>query len=142
VKWRLRIERTALVAAMTLAAINLWTGAPLLGLWVGSRVAPDSGISTAAVAVVLVVMLGAALTLIRALNGLRATYDRLTGNAPVNPRQTPWLRSLSGDRPTGRDSARAHLDVLDYVLVCVVVGCILAFEAWLFFFAGSPLPVG
>ena len=30
---------------MGVVTLNIWTGAPLLGLWVGSRVAPESGIS-------------------------------------------------------------------------------------------------
>jgi hypothetical protein len=47
---RPRLERVGLIALMGVVALNIWTGAPLLGLWVGSRVAPESGISMLAVA--------------------------------------------------------------------------------------------
>lgn len=29
---------------MGVVALNIWTGTPLLGLWVGSRVAPGHGV--------------------------------------------------------------------------------------------------
>ena len=44
-----RLQRVGIVAAMGVVTLNIWTGAPLLGLWVGSRVAPESGISMLAV---------------------------------------------------------------------------------------------
>ena len=34
----MRLKRVAMAAATALVAINIWTGAPLLALWVGSRV--------------------------------------------------------------------------------------------------------
>jgi hypothetical protein len=48
-----RLQRVAIVAAMGVVTLNIWTGAPLLGLWVGSRVAPESGISMLAVLVII-----------------------------------------------------------------------------------------
>ena len=51
-----RLQRVGIVAAMGIVTLNIWTGAPLLGLWVGSRVAPDSGISMLAVFVIAVVI--------------------------------------------------------------------------------------
>jgi hypothetical protein len=33
-----RLRSLALVAAMAVVTLNLWTGAPLLALWIGSRV--------------------------------------------------------------------------------------------------------
>ena len=51
-----RLQRVAIVAAMGVVTLNIWTGAPLLGLWVGSRVAPESGISMFAVLVIVVVI--------------------------------------------------------------------------------------
>jgi hypothetical protein len=49
---KVRLERVALVAGMSVASLSLWTAAPLLGLWVGSRVAPSSGISMGALVAV------------------------------------------------------------------------------------------
>ncbi len=36
-------KRLLLVALMALASVNLFTGAPLFAIWVGSRVQGDSG---------------------------------------------------------------------------------------------------
>src|SRR4051794_41712857 len=95
---RVRLQRVGLVAAMGVVTLNIWTGAPLLGLWVGSRVAPDSGISMFAVFVVAVVIGATAWALLRVLGRLQATHARLTGR-PVARRQTTWLRAMSGERP-------------------------------------------
>ena len=54
-----RLQRIGLVAAIGVVTLNIWTGAPLLGLWVGSRVAPESGISMFAVFVIAAVIGGA-----------------------------------------------------------------------------------
>jgi hypothetical protein len=53
---KVRLQRVGILAAMGVVTLNIWTGAPLLGLWVGSRVAPDSGISMLAVFVIAVVI--------------------------------------------------------------------------------------
>ena len=37
-----RIQRAFLLALMAVVAINIWTGAPLLAVWVGSRVVESS----------------------------------------------------------------------------------------------------
>ena len=33
-----RIQRALLLALMAVVAINIWTGAPLFAVWVGSRI--------------------------------------------------------------------------------------------------------
>ena len=134
-----RLARAGLVAAMAVVTINLWTGAPLLALWVGSRVAPDSGISMTAVAVVVVVMLVVCLLLVRLLGLLGAVHDRVTGHEATVRRHTPWLRSMSGERPRELGGAAPGLTALDYVLVTVVALSFIAFEIWFIFYAGSPL---
>ena len=50
-------KRLLLLALMALAAVNLFTGAPLFAIWVGSRVQADSGrLTMTAVLVVLLVL--------------------------------------------------------------------------------------
>ena len=52
-----RAKRLLLLALMSLAAVNLFTGAPLFAIWVGSRVQGDSGgLTMTAVLVVVLVM--------------------------------------------------------------------------------------
>jgi hypothetical protein len=135
----LRLKRVGLVALMGVVALNIWTGAPLFGLWVGSRVAPESGISMLAVAVIAITMSAVAFALVQLLAVLQAAHDRLTGQKRGARRQTAWLRSMSGDRPHGQGGTAPPLNAGDYVLVSAVVLAVLAFEVWFFFFAGSSI---
>jgi len=137
-----RLERVGLVAAMGLTSVNIWTGAPLLGLWVGSRVAPDSGISMLAFLVVAVVIGAACLALLRLLSLLQETYSRVTGQRRQVRQHTPWLRAMSGERPHETGGSAPRLMVTDYILVGTVMLAVIAFEVWFFFFSGSPLGGG
>jgi hypothetical protein len=132
-----RLQRVGLVAAMGVVTLNIWTGAPLAGLWAGSRVAPESGVSMLAVLVVAVVIGATAYLLLRMLGYLQAAYARRTGR-PVARRQTTWLRAMSGERPAGRGGDAPPLTAADYVVVAMVILAVVAFEAWFFFYAGSP----
>ena len=126
---------------MGVVTLNIWTGAPLLGLWVGSRVAPESGISMGAVLVVIVVIGVAVWLLMQALGYLQAAYAEASGR-PVARRQTTWLRPMSGERTHGKGTVAPPLTSVDYVVIGVVVLAIAAFEVWFFFFAGSSLRSG
>src|SRR3954454_9901093 len=97
---RARLTRVALVAGMVLATINLFTGAPLFGLWVGSRVVTHGQITMLAVLVIAVVMFAACYSMVMVIGGLGARHDRLTGRTATIKRHTPWLRSMSGERPS------------------------------------------
>lgn len=138
---KVRLARVGLVAAMGVVTLNIWTGAPLLGLWVGSRVAPESGISMFAFFVVAVVIGATAWVLLRLLARLQAAHARLAGR-PVARRQTTWLRAMSGERSPGRGGEAPPLTATDYVVVAMVVLAVAAFEVWFFFFAGSSLGRG
>ena len=134
-----KVERVLLVAAMALATLNVFTGAPLIGLWVGAHIVGDNGqITMLAVLVVAVVMFAAAYGMIVLLGWLGAQDDRLTGRGATVRRHTPWLRSMSGERPANMPGVRAQLNALEYVLVSAVVVVVVLFEAWFFFKSGSP----
>jgi len=75
---RLRVKRVALVCAMSLTTINIWTGGPLLALWAGSRVQSGGPPSMAAVGVVAVVLGAVSYGLVRLLALFDSIYDRLT----------------------------------------------------------------
>ena len=133
-----RLERAFLLAAMAVVAVNIWTGSPLLALWVGSRLQGTSGLSMGAVFAVIAVMGVASYGLIRLLGVLGARHDRLLGIPPGPRRQQPWLRSLSGER-TRDQRRRQRITALDVVLVGAVLIAALAFEVWFFFFSGSSI---
>jgi hypothetical protein len=136
---KVRLERVALVAGMGIASVSIWTAAPLLGLWVGSQVAPSSGISMPAVAAIVATIGVACWLLVRALGWMGVTYDRLTGRTATVRRHTPWLRSMRGEREHGQPGTEARLTPAEYVLVGTVLVAYLAFEVWFFFFSSSPL---
>ncbi len=135
---RKRLMRVALVAGMVLATINIFTGAPLFGLWAGSRVVTDGQITMLAVLVIAVVMFAACYLMAMVLAALGARHDQLTGRTATVRRHTPWLRSMSGERPSNVPGGQARLNALEYVLVGGVVVVVLLFEWWFFFKAGSP----
>jgi hypothetical protein len=128
--------RLLLLALMALAAVNLFTGAPLFAIWVGSRVQGDAGgLSMLAVLTVVVVLAVACWAIIWALNVMGAKHDELIGRPAVR-RQSPWMRAFN--TPSGRAQATS-LSALDKILVGAVVLAGLAFETWFFFFAGSSI---
>ena len=132
-----RVKRLLLTALMALAAVNLFTGAPLLAVWVGSRIQAGGGggLSMSAVLAVVVVMALVCSALVWSLNRMGAAHDALAGR-PAERRQTTWMKPFnSGPAHAGGGGLR----VLDKVLVGAVVLAGLAFEAWFFFFAGSSL---
>ncbi len=133
-----RLQRALILAAMAVVAVNIWTGSPLLALWVGSRLQGTSGLSMGAVFAVVVVMGATCFALVKLLGVLGERHDRLLGIPPGPRRQQPWLRSLSGER-TRDQRRRQRVSALDVVLVVMVLVASLAFEVWFFFFSGSSI---
>src|SRR3712207_9135763 len=83
---------------MTLAALNIWTGAPLLAVWVGSRVVTTSQPTMGAIFLVIVTLAASCLALIYVLNNAAAAHDALTGRPQTVRRHVPWLRSMRAER--------------------------------------------
>ena len=124
---------------MGLSAINIWTGAPLLALWVGSRVvASSSRVTMTSVFVIAVVLFATCLALIFVLGWASASYDELTGRPRTVKRHVPWLRSMRAER-VEYQREREGLTALERLMVIMVVLAFLAFEAW--FFLASPSPI-
>jgi hypothetical protein len=135
-----RLQRLALIAASAILSINIWTGAPLLAVWVGSRIqaAQNAFTMTSLLAVVATLAL-AVFILAWLLARINGRYDELTGRPREARESSPWLRSLSGERDT--EIRRKHgISGIERVVVVTVILAVLAFEVWFFFFAGSSLP--
>jgi hypothetical protein len=136
--WR----RVLLLAAMILATLNIWTGSPLLALWVGSKVQAASSSTTlqmstvGAVVLVLAVMV---FLLARAIAWLDVRYSEAVGRPPKARQVRPWMRSLAGKYGDPKQEPEP-LTPLERILVVIVVIVVILFEVWFFFFAGSPLP--
>jgi hypothetical protein len=134
-----RLERAGLATAAALVSINIRTGAPLFAVWVGSRVAPASGTSMGAIAIVLVVLTVLVFGLATALTRLNAAYDRVTGRDPGVRRTTPWLRSMRAEREQ-LARRRTRVSPIERIVVVSAVGAVLALEIWFFFFARYSIP--
>ncbi len=133
-----RLQRALLLAAMAVTAVNIWTGSPLLALWVGSRLQGTSGLSMGAVFAVVAVMGVTCFGLIKLLGTLGARHDRLLGRKP--PAAPAAAVAAQPVRRAARDQRRRErITALDVVLVGMVLIASLAFEVWFFFFSGSSI---
>jgi hypothetical protein len=127
-----------LLIATTLIAINIWTGAPLAALWVGSRVVGQRLLSMTAVFVVVatLALLVGAMTF--ALIWLSARYDQLVGRPLGKRTPVPWLRSMRAEDTDLLRSERGTT-ALEMIVLATTVTAVITLEIWFFFFAGSPL---
>lgn len=134
------LKKIGLVTASALCSINLWTGAPLFAVWVGSKVQGNlNNLSMTAVFSVIAVLAATVFSLAFLLTWLNAKYDELTGRPPAARHTSPWLRSMRDERE--EDARRKFgISAVERVVVVSVVAGVLAFEVWFFFLAGSSLP--
>jgi hypothetical protein len=136
------LKKIALVTASALCSINLWTGAPLFAVWVGSKVQGNlNNLSMTAVFSVIVVLAAMVFLLAFALTWINAKYDEISGRPAAARHTSPWLRSMRDEREEDTRRKFGISPIERTVVVCVVAG-VLAFEVWFFFFAGSSLPNG
>ena len=134
------LKRIVLAAFTAVLAVNLYTGAPLLAIWVGSRVQGGVGLTMTTVGVVMGVLIGSVVILVLLLHWAEAAYRATTGE--VRERRTaPWMRSMRDERD---DYSRRRRPLSDFekVMVVAVVVAVAAFEAWFFFLSGSPIGHG
>jgi len=133
----LGLKRTLLVTATALLAVNAWTGAPLLAVWVGSQAQSGKVLSTRGVLTVLVVLSVLVFLIGWALTWLSAKYDALTGRPRLAGQTSPWHRAKRGDRVQDIRS-RYGISAPEKVVAASVIVGVLAFEIWFFLLAGSP----
>jgi hypothetical protein len=134
--WR----RVLLVAGMMLATLNIWTGSPVLALWVGSKVeGTDSTLKMSAVGAVVLVLAVMVFLLAKAIAWLDVRYGEAVGRPPKARQVRPWMRSLAGKYGDPKKVPQP-LTPLEWILVAMVVIVVVLFEVWFFFFAGSSLP--
>ena len=135
---RVRLRRVVLATLAAIITVNLWTGFPLAAVWVGSHVQADQGITMTAMFVVVAMLAVLELLGLMALSRVGAAYDATIERAPAARRPAPWLRSVRGERDEDIERKQT-LTAVERIAVVSVVLCVVAFEAWFFFFAGSPI---
>jgi hypothetical protein len=133
------LRRLALAGATAFIAVNIWTGCPLLALWVGSQAVGQGTLSMAAVCVVIVVLAALVFVMAVMLTWLNSVYAELTGRPRSEPRAT-WLRSM---RAEGEDRAshRVGVTALERIVMINVYIAVITLVVWYVLFAGAPSPV-
>jgi hypothetical protein len=135
-----RIKPILLAAAMAFLALNVWTGAPLLAVWIGSKVqGEESQPSMGAYAVVIFSLIAFSWGLYQLLKITMSAYQDATGTRPTVRSHAPWLRSMRGERP---EYSHARISGAEKVVVVTVLIAAAAFEIWFFFFSGSSIGGG
>jgi hypothetical protein len=133
------LQRLGLLILTALATVNLWTGGPLLAIWLGAQIQGDTTqLKMEAVFGIIVILGVISYLLLRILTWSRGRYDEVTG-AEVAQRRAPWMRSMRGERDEDIHAAQP-MNAVDKVVMGCVVLAILVFEVWFFFFSGSSLP--
>jgi hypothetical protein len=99
------LKRATMAAVTALVTVNVWTGCPLLALWVGSRAVGTHDLSMGAVVVVLVVLALLEGAMMLLLAWLTNVYDELIGLRRSESEVT-WIRRLCARRAA---HARTHL---------------------------------
>jgi hypothetical protein len=132
-------KRAAMAGVTALVTVNVWTGCPLLALWVGSQAVGTQTLSMAAVGVVLVVLAILEFLTVLALAWLTNVYDELIGLRRVEHKAT-WLRRLCAPEAAG---LRQKLGVtsLEGVVVINVYVSVVTLVVWYIFFAAHPSPL-
>jgi hypothetical protein len=136
-----RLKRIVLAVTMGVVALNVWTGSPLLGLWVGSRVQGGGPPSMTAIFVVALTIAVVALALTKLLTILGDAYERASGHTATVRQHAPWLRSMRGERPQ-YEGDQPRLTGMERILVVVVMLAAGVFEVWFFFLSGSSIGQG
>jgi len=138
----MRVKRAGLLALMALCALNIWTGGPLLALWIGSKIQGNlTTLSMGAVFAVIAILALMVAGLTVALTHLSAAYNELVGAKPKPREPAPWLRSMRGERSEYQPH-HMQISSLDRVMIITVVLAAIAFETWFFFFSGSSIGHG
>ena len=137
-----RIKPILLAAAMAFLALNVWTGSPLLAVWLGSKVqGEESQPHMAAYAVVILSLIAFSWGLYQLLKRVMSEYQDATGTTPTVRSHAPWLRSMRGERPDYPGNT-AQISGAEKVVVVTVLVAAAAFEIWFFFFSGSSIGGG
>jgi hypothetical protein len=131
----LNLRRASFAAATAFLSVNLWTGSPLLALWVGSQAADERMLSMTSLFVVVITFALLSLAISVALLWLEERYRVLVG-LPMREARLTWLRPFNAQREPVR---HVPMSLLERIVTVVVYVAVILFLVWFIFFAGSPL---
>lgn len=127
-----RIEKLALILAMSFGVLLLWTAVPAAWMWIAGRY---SRVSQSDMSSFVVLYTGIPATMCVVGKGLSRLERRYADNfgAQAGPRivGARWLRSLRGD------SEDEPATVLDKILIVNVALALIVFVVWFVLFSGG-----
>jgi hypothetical protein len=134
----LTLKRAVMAGLTAFVTVNIWTGCPLLALWVGSQAVGHRTLDMGAVGLVVVVLAVLVFAFAMMLTWLNNVYDELIGR-PRTERRATWLRSMSAESER-HVSQRVGITLLERIVMVNVYVAVIVLLAWFFLIAGSPLP--
>jgi membrane-associated phospholipid phosphatase len=130
----LTLKRLGMAAATAFVTANIWTGCPLLAVWVGSQAVSTKELSMGAVFVLAVLVFAMALL----LTWLNNVYDELTGRERVE-RRSAWLRSMRAESER-HVSRRVGITALERIVMLNVYVAVISLVVWYVLYAAPPAP--
>ena len=128
-----RLAAIGLIVLMALGSLMLWVGIPVGWLYVVSHLQRSTQPSMGPYLLVLAGIIASMIVMAKVLARLNRAYARVTGTDGSARVQMPWLRSMRGERSSGRPTS-----VLDVVMIATVAVAATAFGLWFFLLAGAP----
>jgi hypothetical protein len=130
-----RLAGVFLILLMAIGSIAMWLVVPVGLVYLASQLQNSSQPSLGPY---LVVIFGLPIGMViigKLLGKLDRYYHRVTGTEQNVRVQVPWMKSMRGERESGRP-----FRMLNVVMVVSVSLAGLCFGIWFFLFAGSSLP--
>ena len=130
-----RLAAVFLILLMALGSIAMWLVVPVGLVYLASQLQDSSQPSLGPYLVVIFGLPIGMVVIGKLLGRLDRYYHQVTGTERDVRVQVPWMKSMRGDRETGRP-----FRMLNVVMVVSVSLAGLCFGIWFFLFAGSSLP--
>jgi hypothetical protein len=123
------LKRATMAAVTALATVNVWTGCPLLALWIGSRAVGGHDLSMGAIGVVFIVLALLEGAMLMLLAWLSSVYDELIGLRRSESELT-WIRRLCAPPHAPGARRRLELTSVEGVVVINVYVAVVASIVW------------
>jgi hypothetical protein len=133
------LSATVLILLMIFFSLMLWIGIPLGWLFIGSQLVSTTQPSMGPYMVVGIGIVASVIVDAMVLSRLHQAYQKVRGGETEAKVRIPlpWLRSMRGERTSGRPTS-----VLDVIMVGSVALAAVAAAIWFFLFASAPMPAG
>lgn len=135
---RVMLIRIGLGTATILLSVNLWTGFPLLALWVGSQAAGGDPLAMTGIVAMLLTLIALSVIGVKTLARISESYDRVTNRPPATRQPAPWLRSATAQK-IAPQPGRREITAVEMIVIAAVVVAFFLFEYWFFFLASRPV---